>query len=77
MAIVGLSRNRDTLESVRAAVELAGGLGIKEGSTVLIRPNANTADLPPGSTNPEVLRGSYTGKQENAIRERLLLLKSR
>lgn len=58
MAIVGLSRNRDTLESVRAAVELAGGLGIEEGSTVLIRPNANTADLPPGSTNPEVLRGA-------------------
>lgn len=58
MAIVGLARNRDTPESVRAAVELAGGLGIEEGSTVLIRPNANTADLPPGSTNPEVLRGA-------------------
>ncbi len=58
MAVVGLSRNRNTLESVRAAVELAGGLGIEEGSTVLIRPNANTADLPPGSTNPEVLRGA-------------------
>ena len=25
---------------------------------MLIRPNANTADLPPGSTNPEVLRGA-------------------
>lgn len=58
MVVVGLSRNKDTLESVRAAVELAGGLGIKEGSTVLIRPNANTADLPPGSTNPEVLKGA-------------------
>jgi uncharacterized protein (DUF362 family) len=58
MAVVGLSRNKDTLESVRAAVELAGGLGIKEGSTVLIRPNANTADLPPGSTNPEILKGA-------------------
>jgi uncharacterized protein (DUF362 family) len=33
-------------------------LEIKKGSTVLIRPNANTADLPPGSTNPEVLRGA-------------------
>ena len=39
-------------------MELAGGLGIKAGSTVLIRPNANTGDLPPGSTNPEVLRGA-------------------
>ena len=58
MVVVGLSRNKDTLESVKAAVGLAGGLGIKKGSTVLIRPNANTADLPPGSTNPEVLRGA-------------------
>ncbi|AKB17941.1 MULTISPECIES: DUF362 domain-containing protein [unclassified Methanosarcina] len=57
MAIVGLSRNEDTLESVRIAVELAGGLKIKERATVLIRPNANTADPAPGSTNPEVLRG--------------------
>ncbi len=58
MAVIGLSRNKDTLESVRLAVELAGGLGIKKGSTVLIRPNANTADPPPGSTNPEVLKGA-------------------
>lgn len=58
MVIVGLSRNKDTLESVRTAVELAGGLGIQKGSTVLIRPNANTADAAPGSTNPEVLRGA-------------------
>jgi len=58
MAVVGLSRNKDTVESIRTAVELAGGLGIREGSTVLIRPNANTADLPPGSTNPEVLKGA-------------------
>lgn len=58
MAVVGLSRSKDALGSVRVAVELAGGLGIKEGSTVLIRPNANTADLPPGSTNPEVLKGA-------------------
>ncbi len=58
MVLVGLSRNKDIPESVRTAVELAGGLGIKEGSTVLIRPNANTADLPPGSTNPEILKGA-------------------
>ncbi|MDD3248452.1 MAG: DUF362 domain-containing protein [Methanosarcina sp.] len=58
MVIVGFSRSKDTLESVRTAVELAGGLGIKEGTTVLIRPNANTADPAPGSTNPEVLRGA-------------------
>ncbi len=58
MAFVGVSRHEDTLKSVRLAVELAGGIGIREGSTVLIRPNANTGDLPPGSTNPEVLRGA-------------------
>ncbi len=58
MADIGLSRNNDTMESVRVAVELAGGLGIKEGDTVLIRPNANTADLPPGSTNPDILKGA-------------------
>jgi uncharacterized protein (DUF362 family) len=64
MAVVGLSRNKDTLTSVKIAVELAGGLGIKQGSTVLIRPNANTADLPPGSTNPEVLRGAIREVQK-------------
>ena len=69
MAVVGLSRNKDTLESVRAAVELAGGLGIKEGSTVLIRPNANTADLPPGSTNPEILKGAITGSKKMQSRK--------
>lgn len=58
MVIVGLSRKKDTLESIRVAVELVGGLEIKEGATVLIRPNANTADPAPGSTNPEVLRGA-------------------
>jgi uncharacterized protein (DUF362 family) len=58
MVIVGLSRNMDIMESVRTAVDLAGGLGIKEGVTVLIRPNANTSDPAPGSTNPEVLRGA-------------------
>ena len=64
MVVVGLSRNKDILESVKTAVELAGGLGIKKGSTVLIRPNANTADLPPGSTNPEVLRGAIRAAKE-------------
>lgn len=58
MALVGVSRHEDTLKSVEVAVELAGGLGIRKGSTVLIRPNANTGDLPPGSTSPDVLRGA-------------------
>jgi len=38
-------------------VALAGGLGfIKKGSTVLIKPNFNTGDPHPASTNPEVIR---------------------
>jgi len=69
MVVVGLSRNKDTLEAVKAAVGLAGGLGIKKGSTVLIRPNANTADLPPGSTNPDVLRGGYPGSKKMQSRK--------
>ncbi len=64
MVIVGLSRNKNTIESVKTAVELAGGLGIEKGSTVMIRPNANTADLPPGSTNPQVLRGAIREVQK-------------
>ncbi len=64
MVIVGLSRNKDPMESVKIAVELAGGLGIKKGSTVMIRPNVNTADSPPGSTNPEVLRGAIREVQK-------------
>lgn len=57
-------KKSDILFSVKAAVELTGGLGIKKGSTVLIRPNANTADLPPGSTNSEVLKGAIRAAQE-------------
>ncbi len=37
---------------------------IEKNSTVLIRPNANTADYPPGSTNPEVLKGAIRAVKE-------------
>ncbi|AKB28823.1 iron-sulfur cluster-binding protein [Methanosarcina siciliae T4/M] len=60
----------DTLESVRTAVELAGGLGIKEGETVLTKPNANTADPAHGLTNPKVLRGALFGKLKSTIPEK-------
>jgi uncharacterized protein (DUF362 family) len=58
MVQVGVVRKKDIIQSVKTSVELAGGMKIKKNSTVLIRPNANTADYPPGSTNPEVLKGA-------------------
>ncbi len=56
-ALVGMAGNRDTTYSlVRKAVELAGGMDfINKGDSVLIKPNLNTGDPPPASTNPEVV----------------------
>jgi len=53
---VGIARGETVGTAVRKAVELAGGMDfIKSGQTVLIKPNVNTGDPHPGSTNPEVL----------------------
>lgn len=64
MIQVGVVRKKDIIQSVKTSVELAGGMKIKKNSTVLIRPNANTADYPPGSTNPEVLKGAIRAVKE-------------
>lgn len=61
---VGVVRKKDIIQAVKTSVELAGGMKIKKNSTVLIRPNANTADYPPGSTNPEVLKGAIRAVKE-------------
>ena len=55
--LVGMAGNRySTYSLVRKAVELAGGMDfIKKGDSVLIKPNLNTGDPPPASTNPEVV----------------------
>jgi uncharacterized protein (DUF362 family) len=55
--LVGMAGNRDNTSSlVRKAVELAGGLDfIKQGDSVLIKPNLNSGDPHPASTNPEVI----------------------
>ncbi len=55
--LVGMAGNMDSTGSlVRKAVELAGGMDfIKKGDSVLIKPNLNTGDPPPASTNPEVV----------------------
>ena len=55
---IGISFSEDSIEKkVNTAVELAGGLGfIRKGSIVLLKPNLNTGDPNPASTNPEVVR---------------------
>ena len=53
---VGVARGETVGTAVRKAVELAGGMNfIRSGQTVLIKPNVNTGDPYPASTNPEVL----------------------
>jgi len=56
-AVIGIAGGKDKISvMVAKAIELAGGLGfIKKGSTVLIKPNINTGDPHPASTNPEVV----------------------
>ena len=57
-SLVGIAGSTGSLSAqVEKAVALAGGLGfIRKGSTVLIKPNFNTGDPHPASTNPEVIR---------------------
>ncbi len=55
-ADVGIARGSNLEEAVRRAVRLAGGMDfIKEGQTVLIKPNVTGAIKSPTTTNPEVL----------------------
>jgi uncharacterized protein (DUF362 family) len=55
-ADVGIARGSNIEEAVRGAVKLSGGLDfIKEGETVLIKPNVTGALRSPTTTNPEVL----------------------
>jgi len=55
-SVVGLARGESVNEAVRRAVAMAGGMGfIQPGDTVLVKPNVNTADPYPGTTNPEVV----------------------
>ena len=55
-ADVGIARGSNMEDAVRRAVALAGGMDfIKEGQTVLIKPNVTGAKTSPTTTNPEVL----------------------
>ena len=50
--------NGDIKESINRAVEAIGGLGlvVGAGETVLVKPNFNTADPLPGSSDPQFVR---------------------
>jgi uncharacterized protein (DUF362 family) len=53
---VGIARGSSMEDAVRSAVRLAGGMEfIREGQTVLIKPNVCGAVKLPATTNPEVL----------------------
>jgi uncharacterized protein (DUF362 family) len=53
---VGIARGSNMEEAVRRAVKLSGGMDfIKEGQTILIKPNVTGALKSPTTTNPEVL----------------------
>src|SRR5262245_45111997 len=55
-ADVGIARGSSMEDAVREAVRLAGGMGfIRDGQTVLIKPNVTGAAKSPTTTNPEVL----------------------
>ena len=54
--LVGIARGDSIADSVRRAINLTGGLDfIKSGESVLIKPNVNSDDPHPGTTNPEVV----------------------
>jgi uncharacterized protein (DUF362 family) len=56
LTAVGIARGETIGRAVRKAVELSGGMNfIKSGQTVLIKPNVNSGDAYPASTNPEVI----------------------
>lgn len=55
--VVSIARVDDVSESVERAVQLAGGLGVKEGDVVVVKPNAKNQS-PPGYgivTDPRVV----------------------
>lgn len=56
IAPVSIVKEKDIKQSVRVAVNMVGGLNfIKPGDTVLVKPNVNSDDPYPGTTNPQVL----------------------
>jgi uncharacterized protein (DUF362 family) len=57
IALLGIVRKKNIDEMVSRAIELAGGLkNLSPGKVVLIKPNVNSNDSYPATTNPEVIR---------------------
>lgn len=55
-AVVGLARSADIEKMVRKAIDLAGGLPfLRPNATVLLKPNVNSGDPSPATTNPGVV----------------------
>ena len=54
--LVGIARHESTEQAVRQAIALTSGLGfISPGDTILLKPNVNSGDPYPYSTNPQVV----------------------
>lgn len=69
IADVSIVKENTVRESVRKAVAMAGGLDfIKPGDTVLVKPNVNSDDPYPGTTNPEVIKEIVTMCFENGAK---------
>ena len=67
--LVGIARGDSIADSVRRAINLAGGLDfIKSGESVLIKPNVNSDDPHPGTTNPEVVFEVVNMVRENGAK---------
>lgn len=67
VATVALVKTSDRAFGVRRATELLGRNSVR-GNRVLLKPNYNSADAPPASTHPDVLRSLVTGLQEMGAR---------
>lgn len=62
-AKIAFVRTNDRITGVQRAIALLG-LNPVEGKRVFVKPNFNSADPPPGSTHPDVLRTTILALQE-------------
>ncbi|MEA3249960.1 MAG: DUF362 domain-containing protein [Patescibacteria group bacterium] len=55
--LMKVEAGHDLKDSIREAVDMLGGFGVflKKGETALVKPNFNTIDPPPASTDPRFL----------------------
>ena len=65
---VAFIKTGDRSEGVRKAIDLLG-INPVEGKNVFLKPNFNSADAPPGSTHPDVLRSLVLKLKEMGARK--------